>query len=341
MTERLRALERQINVTLSSNRSTDVTMEANNDDKSTIRLSRQNTPSRTHTGFQRLSRAMVYPFTFDQDLQKSRVYLRTASQPDHGLSGISLSSPAVQSVCWFILSGLSVSEVSNISILALPMSRDDLYNPQHFETSQDLDLGLPEDRPPSCQESPCKNLTFKLFDNALDDPCLVFITAALRRYKMMTQSWRYSLFIVYDAGCLSARNVRNIGLGEFPLRLFRQLENGGKDPSFMLQLRASGVPLFVPYFEEYSFGFANRWSTKELALVDLKSQLLLSPEDKLLNAFRLLNPAKQLDDVQSYEGALNLYGSGCGLLQQVMNGFLLYPYWTQLQTIVSTCSTDF
>ena len=365
MTKRLRVLERQNNVIFSSDRSTNGALEAHNDAGSAIGPSRQNSLRSSNTEVQRWSRPRAYPFTFDQVLQRTRVYSRTARLPDRPFS---LSSSAVQSVGWSVLSELSVSDVSNISVLALPIFIDDLYNSQHFATNQDLEIGLPEDQP-SCSQIPhCENLAFKPFDGPLDDPCPIFIAATLRRLNINGYSWWYSLCITY-AG---SPEVRRIELGELPMHLFRQLEDEGKNPSFLLQLDASVASPLVPLFEEYSrvaghgpeyyilenvfamtesdreirhtllkrFGFKDRGTLREQAMVELKSQLPLSPEDRLSNAFRLLSQAEQADNAQDYVGALNGYGSGCGLLQQVMSGCLLYSQWAELRAVVSTSSID-
>lgn len=367
MTKRLRALERQNSVARSAHRSMNEPMEAHNDEGSTIRPRRQNSSNSNRTVLRSLSRTTAYPFTFDQVLQRTRVYSRSAGLLDRRSSGISFSSSAVRSVGWSMLSGLSVSDVSNISVLALPISRDDLYNQQHFGTNHDLGLDLSESPPTNSQEPDCNNLTFKPFDNALDDPCSVFITTALRKHKILAPSWRYSLCIIY-AGSLG---VRSVELGELPMRLFRQLETERENPSFRLELKPSDMQTSVPCFEDYSqvkdhwteyyvlenifgltecdlemhqilsetFGFTGRGIVRDTTIVGLKSQQLLSPEDKLSNALRLLSQAEQLDDAQDYEGALNGYGSGCGLLQQVMNGCMLYSQWREIRLVVSTSST--
>lgn len=358
MTKRLRALERQNKVPLSSDQST---MEAHDDDGSTVRPSRQNSSIKNRTEFQSLSSTKGCLFTFDQDLQRTRVYSRTARLPD---CTFSLSSSAVRSVGWSMLSGLSVSDISNISVLALPISIDELYNGRHFGANHDLKLDQPEEEQPSITRKPCYHLTFKPLDDATDDPCPVIITAALRKHNIRAHSWRYSLYMTHAGSAM----VKTVELGELPMRLFRQLEAEGKNPCFELRLRILSAPT-VPCLEEYSpvagrvpenflpenmltlteYDIKMRrilhepcgslGSVREFALDDMF--LSLEEKDKLSNALRLLSQARQLDDAQDYEGALHGYGSGCGLLQQVMNGDLLYSQWIELRTAVSTPSTYF
>ncbi|KAL9584724.1 MAG: hypothetical protein Q9212_001937 [Teloschistes hypoglaucus] len=62
-------------------------------------------------------------FAFDEDLQTTRVYSRLTYQR----SGLSLPSSTGRSRGWSFLSDVSLSEVTNISIISLPLSLTDLY----------------------------------------------------------------------------------------------------------------------------------------------------------------------------------------------------------------------
>ena len=88
---------------------------------------------------QKITQTTNFGFGFEEDLQTSRVYQRIA--PRHSLS--SLPSSAVRSLGWSFLSGVSLADISNISVVSLPISLKDLSNPQHyrFEGGQTLGLG--------------------------------------------------------------------------------------------------------------------------------------------------------------------------------------------------------
>lgn len=72
----------------------------------------------------------AYRLTFEKVLFKTRVYksaLRNASR-----SSVSLTGSGVRGTSWSILSGVSLAEVSNISVLSLPLCLADLFNPQWY-----------------------------------------------------------------------------------------------------------------------------------------------------------------------------------------------------------------
>ncbi|MCJ1236248.1 hypothetical protein MMC14_004226 [Varicellaria rhodocarpa] len=75
----------------------------------------------------------ILPFTFDKDLQSSRVYVRTRFRH----SQLSLATSAIRSIGWSIFSELSLSDISNLSVLSLPISPCEIWNGQyyHVETS--------------------------------------------------------------------------------------------------------------------------------------------------------------------------------------------------------------
>jgi hypothetical protein len=77
----------------------------------------------------------IFQFSFEADLNTSRVYKRTSLyQPD-----ASFTSSAIRAHAWSIFSGLSLSEVSMISAIALPLYSHDISNSQWYnfgESSQ-------------------------------------------------------------------------------------------------------------------------------------------------------------------------------------------------------------
>ncbi|KAF2678248.1 hypothetical protein K458DRAFT_491308 [Lentithecium fluviatile CBS 122367] len=65
---------------------------------------------------------------FRTDLEKSRVYRRVKRSS----SRMSFSSSAIGSRAWSIFSGLSLAEISAISVIALPLFSPDLQNSHHY-----------------------------------------------------------------------------------------------------------------------------------------------------------------------------------------------------------------
>lgn len=74
-------------------------------------------------------RTEKFQFSFEADLGSSRVYKRT--QPF--TSDVSFASSAVRSHAWSIFSGLSLSQVSSMSAIALPVHTDEIYNYANYQ----------------------------------------------------------------------------------------------------------------------------------------------------------------------------------------------------------------
>ena len=70
----------------------------------------------------------VMGFTFEQDLRQSKVYKRTWKRN----SLASLSSSAAPSFGWSCLSETSLANVSNISVISLPIAANELSNGKHY-----------------------------------------------------------------------------------------------------------------------------------------------------------------------------------------------------------------
>ena len=67
-----------------------------------------------------------FGFTFDYDLRCSRVYARARK------SAFSLSSSAERSIGWSIFSGLSLADISDLSVISLPISAAELWNGERY-----------------------------------------------------------------------------------------------------------------------------------------------------------------------------------------------------------------
>lgn len=74
------------------------------------------------------TQASAIKFTFDQDLQASRVYNRAIGRQ----SMTSLTSTALYTTALSLFSNLSLSQVSNISFYALPVYSNDLSNSECY-----------------------------------------------------------------------------------------------------------------------------------------------------------------------------------------------------------------
>lgn len=78
-----------------------------------------------------------FGFTFDQELKSSRVYMRFLRRNPTTSCSSSIASP----LAWSFLSGLSLADISNISMLSLPIFPNELSNAHHY--SFDTTLSLP------------------------------------------------------------------------------------------------------------------------------------------------------------------------------------------------------
>ena len=103
------------------------TMNPTEDDASTLRPARTTWASDTLTA---LNDDPTFGFAFESDLRASRVYSRIArtlhrrSEPDQ----ISLPSSTGLSMGSSFLSGISLADVSNISLMSFPIPYDPLKN---------------------------------------------------------------------------------------------------------------------------------------------------------------------------------------------------------------------
>ena len=79
-----------------------------------------------------------FGFAFDNELSQSWVYRRIRGESDR----FSIASSAVRSASWSMLSGVSLSDVSNISVLALPISARDIAHGEHYEMARLVEAPL-------------------------------------------------------------------------------------------------------------------------------------------------------------------------------------------------------
>ncbi|KAM5350267.1 hypothetical protein ACJ41O_006772 [Fusarium nematophilum] len=95
---------------------------------------------------------------FENDLEASRVYRRTKRDS----MNFSFRSSVAYTHAWSIFSGLSLSDVSVLSVIALPIYRDELSNAGHYDFASSPSPPVPETR--TEEEGPilCKCLEIRL-----------------------------------------------------------------------------------------------------------------------------------------------------------------------------------
>ncbi|KAK2669873.1 hypothetical protein RAB80_014010 [Fusarium oxysporum f. sp. vasinfectum] len=69
-----------------------------------------------------------FEFEFERDLTASRVYRRAKRDT----MDFSVRSSVARTHAWSIFSGISLSKISEMSVLALPLYAEDIANPQHY-----------------------------------------------------------------------------------------------------------------------------------------------------------------------------------------------------------------
>ncbi|KAF5703315.1 hypothetical protein FMUND_13014 [Fusarium mundagurra] len=78
-------------------------------------------------------RSSLFEFDFEHDLKLSRVY-RNAKRDTMDCS---VRSSMARTHAWSSLSGISLSDISHISVLALPLYVEDISNPEHYNFGQE------------------------------------------------------------------------------------------------------------------------------------------------------------------------------------------------------------
>ena len=104
------------------------------DDASTIRWARPGVTATIN-----IPEVAMKNFAFEQDLRQSRVYIRAMRR----MSFESIQTSDAPSFGWSCLSDMSLAKVSNISVLSLPIARDELSNGKHYQPSWTTDFLSP------------------------------------------------------------------------------------------------------------------------------------------------------------------------------------------------------
>lgn len=95
---------------------------------SSLSTSQNDTPGSEGTQSRAVSRRTHYNFTFEEELETSPVYKRA------GLNEVRFSKSSTTSNGPSCLSGLSLSDVSNVSAIALPISSLELWNHHRYRS---------------------------------------------------------------------------------------------------------------------------------------------------------------------------------------------------------------
>lgn len=136
-------------------------------------------------------------------------------------------------------SGSAASSQVNFSNTSLvsPGAQPSSTNAQPTSTSQPVSNS-------SQSTSTLATERFKSFRVTLDDPCYKVLPAALRRYKINGDWKQYALLVCYGD------QERLLGLEEKPLIIFKELQDAGKQPVFMLRhiegMKQTGVVVGTP-----------------------------------------------------------------------------------------------
>jgi cell division control protein 24 len=75
----------------------------------------------------------ISKFDFEDDLESSRVYRRALRET----MDYSFRSSVARSHNWSVFSGLSLGDISIMSVIALPVYQDDITNPEHYHFGEE------------------------------------------------------------------------------------------------------------------------------------------------------------------------------------------------------------
>lgn len=102
--------------------------ETTEDDESIITVR----PAGSSTGTALEMQIMSLPAEFESLLKSSRPYRRAVKRPDRFISA---TSSVIHTLGWSFLSGISLAEVSNISIIELALDKNSIWNSTFYDTT--------------------------------------------------------------------------------------------------------------------------------------------------------------------------------------------------------------
>ena len=170
-------------------------------------------------------RFSLFKLPFEEDLKASGPYRRAKRET----MDYSFRSSVVRSHAWSVYSGMTLSNISELSVLALPIYRDDLVNSQHYQ------FGDRHDKPRTDFPAPGTEWKRSIFHECVE---IEMQLSQLEDFKPIILALRQSTW--EDVNPLEL--LRNIFLdGQRLLELFKRVDHFQQGNLSSLLLLGSGV----------------------------------------------------------------------------------------------------
>lgn len=166
-----------------------------------------------------LNAAASPPLQVTSPTYSSQPQLQTAQQPGSGLP-----SPGIKR----IISKKSIGALSTNSAATRSPTQQEWFDDNSKYKQQQKPATTPGSGGTNSTSSPSSE-PFKSFRVTMEDPCYKVLPAALRKYKISGDWRQYALMVCYGD------QERVLGLEEKPLIIFKELQDAGKRPVFMLR----------------------------------------------------------------------------------------------------------
>lgn len=158
-------------------------------------------------------------YSSQPQLQTTGGQQQQQSQPGSGLP-----SPGIKR----IISKKSIGALSTNSSAARSPTQQEWFDENSKYKQQQKSATTPGSGGTNSTSSPSSE-PFKSFRVTMEDPCYKVLPAALRKYKISGDWRQYALMVCYGD------QERVLGLEEKPLIIFKELQDAGKRPVFMLR----------------------------------------------------------------------------------------------------------
>ena len=122
-----------------------------------------------------------FRFEFDPDLFKSWVYIRAMRRE----SCESLPSSATKSFAWSCLSDRSLDQITNLSVISLPITHEHLSNSRHYKVAQVAESPIPGLRLSKPTTSLSERIPLSWASSRIDDTYHSFQTFASHKWRMV------------------------------------------------------------------------------------------------------------------------------------------------------------
>lgn len=191
----------------------------------------QSSPGNMHvsTSSPTLNVAASPPLQVTSPTYASQPQLHTTSnqqqqQQQPSQPGSGLPSPGIKR----IISKKSIGALSTNSSAARSPTQQEWFDENSKYKQQQKSATTPGSGGTNSSSSPSSE-PFKSFRVTMEDPCYKVLPAALRKYKISGDWRQYALMVCYGD------QERVLGLEEKPLIIFKELQDAGKRPVFMLR----------------------------------------------------------------------------------------------------------